>query len=475
MSNHLQSFIKNITDSNNTGNDETKRSDQWDKIEEISKFIRTLGKVDETLATLDDLDDDDSDDDYNYGGATDYDEDHDAEKDIDKILDIDKMITNMENYEKNIQSQLNNMSMTDEHKQPAKILQLIDEQDKILEAIQQSDKVQQVVSQQVNVRQQVVSQQVEKQEQEQYETKNSKKDVKTDKSQLTCPITLEPFKDPVFFIDDGFTYEKEALSEWLEKKPKLSPMGFPIKTNKYVPNRTFANNFICPITLCEMVDPVIIIECGMTYEHDALMKLLKETYCKNWRIKLEFNFGKLGEEKITVLSNKVLWKEEHTAERKEFVMPSRKVYKGFQYSDYYKDTKHKDESCKVINIGRYISICEHDDGDNYKARNKKFTNSMFYRGCVKGRKIINCIFIDCVFKDVCFCSNFKNCRFDKCTFIKPTMSSEFHCNGTEFNKCLMVYPEIHKHDTGCYVKYCTSIPEIIDNFKKRGAIKVDIE
>ena len=52
--------------------------------------------------------------------------------------------------------------------------------------------------------------------------------------QLTCPITLFPFIEPLFLECDQFTYEKSALLEWFKGKQSLSPMGFPLTSDKYV-------------------------------------------------------------------------------------------------------------------------------------------------------------------------------------------------------------------------------------------------
>uniref|UniRef100_A0A7S0DVA6 Uncharacterized protein n=1 Tax=Amorphochlora amoebiformis TaxID=1561963 RepID=A0A7S0DVA6_9EUKA len=45
-----------------------------------------------------------------------------------------------------------------------------------------------------------------------------------------CPITLEPFKDPVILVDDGHVYERAAIEEWLTNHD-LNPMtNLPLKS-----------------------------------------------------------------------------------------------------------------------------------------------------------------------------------------------------------------------------------------------------
>jgi hypothetical protein len=40
--------------------------------------------------------------------------------------------------------------------------------------------------------------------------------------ELTCPITLKTFQDPVF-AGDGHTYERSAISEWIDRAAQGTP------------------------------------------------------------------------------------------------------------------------------------------------------------------------------------------------------------------------------------------------------------
>jgi len=54
---------------------------------------------------------------------------------------------------------------------------------------------------------------------------------------LTCPITLELFVDPVL-ADDGYTYERSAIVEWIKNHNATSPMTRqPIKIKELKTNR----------------------------------------------------------------------------------------------------------------------------------------------------------------------------------------------------------------------------------------------
>eukprot|EP00884_Botryococcus_braunii_P008662 jgi/Botrbrau1/17798/Bobra.0127s0047.1 len=50
-----------------------------------------------------------------------------------------------------------------------------------------------------------------------------------------CPITLEPFKDPVV-LSDGYTYERQNIEEWLKTKTASPVTGRELPDTKLIPN-----------------------------------------------------------------------------------------------------------------------------------------------------------------------------------------------------------------------------------------------
>lgn len=52
-----------------------------------------------------------------------------------------------------------------------------------------------------------------------------------------CPISWEVFKDPVI-LEDGFTYEKKSISEWLSKHKTSPNTNCKIYSKKLIPNKT---------------------------------------------------------------------------------------------------------------------------------------------------------------------------------------------------------------------------------------------
>ena len=57
----------------------------------------------------------------------------------------------------------------------------------------------------------------------------------TDMESSKCPITQETFEDPVIG-EDGHTYERKAIINWLTKKPTSPFTGQPINVNTLRPN-----------------------------------------------------------------------------------------------------------------------------------------------------------------------------------------------------------------------------------------------
>ena len=57
---------------------------------------------------------------------------------------------------------------------------------------------------------------------------------------MVCPITYVKFKDPVL-TEDGITYEKEAIQNWLRTHSKSPCTNIPLRTRLLVKNRSLQN------------------------------------------------------------------------------------------------------------------------------------------------------------------------------------------------------------------------------------------
>lgn len=93
------------------------------------------------------------------------------------------------------------------------------------------------------------------------------------KVEHTCPITLMPFNRPWILLEDGFTYEKDAIEQWLEKNPFRSPMVGKLSSATLLPNCTVKKmDSTCPITLEPFQEPYYCVEDGHTYEKKAIIE-----------------------------------------------------------------------------------------------------------------------------------------------------------------------------------------------------------
>ena len=254
-----------------------------------------------------------------------------------------------------------------------------------------------------------------------------------------CPILHEPCVDPVLLVDDGITYERAAITKWMEDH-STSPSGTVLQTKKLISNLAVKHRItICSFSKEEYRDPIIVEQVGMTYEHDDLVALIKQTLCKYKYICLQG----LSWREIRCHSNKALWKDEYAAERKPFTMPEMKIYPGYIHTP--------ETMVRLYAPGSTIDASSFSEGKfNKKIENLVFHYAAFESGCIKGIRLINCYFYRCTFS-CCMCSLFKNCRFEECHF-KEVMfiDTKFYCRGSAFIDCLFR----DKRDTRCGAREC---------------------
>lgn len=98
---------------------------------------------------------------------------------------------------------------------------------------------------------------------------------------LCCPITGEPFTDPVI-IASGHTFERTAILEWFKNHNTCPMTRMIVNTDNIIANinlRLFINyvdsmSITCPLNRKLMEDPVVI-ESGHTFERKAIEKWIK--------------------------------------------------------------------------------------------------------------------------------------------------------------------------------------------------------
>jgi len=135
---------------------------------------------------------------------------------------------------------------------------------------------------------------------------------------LTCPITLEPLSDPCILLEDGFTYDGAAITQWLATTPNRSPMIGAISSGTVRCNYTVRKGeSVCPITKEAFEEPYFCVEDGHTYEKSAILqwfesklleKLEHETALPDSMI-IRSPASGISLSSLTLYPNKVLFKK----------------------------------------------------------------------------------------------------------------------------------------------------------------------
>lgn len=127
---------------------------------------------------------------------------------------------------------------------------------------------------------------------------------------LVCPITHNPFIDPVLLACDGYTYERQAIEEWISKGHELTPTGLPLSSKpQLIKNVAIGNETV-------FKDPILVGENGLTYEHAKLLAMVEDTIKTDRPIILE---GMMYHS-IQCYQNKALWLDGYDPERKPLLV-----------------------------------------------------------------------------------------------------------------------------------------------------------
>jgi hypothetical protein len=95
---------------------------------------------------------------------------------------------------------------------------------------------------------------------------------------LNCPLTKKRINRSVVLVDDGYSYEKEAIEDWFKKNNTSQVTGKIIESKECIENfllQAIINGeeyeFNCPISSETMFDPVLIIT-GHTFDRVSIKK-----------------------------------------------------------------------------------------------------------------------------------------------------------------------------------------------------------
>lgn len=310
----------------------------------------------------------------------------------------------------------------------------------------------------------------------------------------TCPITLEPFEKPYILLEDGFTYEEVDITEWLDDNPNMSPLIRQIPSATLYPNKAALQKHpICPLTKQPFKEAYYCIEDGHTYEKDAIIKWFKKT-TKGQLPPLCFTSpsGKYGLNGLTLYPNKILFKANLPADQEPIKLrvDVSKLHATFEnnlrciYDSEIRDlilkwTQKQDQRIEILEeiherrkaLGldvlqttsfEYVDLSELDLSHmQLNSLCQKFAQ-------IKGANFEGTIFTNCYFAG----ANLLNCNMRNTTFI----NSSFSHNRTSFFKTDMhkavfnLKCTIEKADTWGIVKTRDGFK---DELIARGALNVD--
>lgn len=91
---------------------------------------------------------------------------------------------------------------------------------------------------------------------------------------LICPIAKDT--RAWILLEDGFTYEKDAIDSWLEAHPLTSPIIGAIPSATLGPNYYGLWSPICPISNRPFQEPYYCVQDCYTYERSAIIELFEE-------------------------------------------------------------------------------------------------------------------------------------------------------------------------------------------------------
>lgn len=319
-----------------------------------------------------------------------------------------------------------------------------------------------------------------------------------------CPITLMPFTRPWILLEDGFTYEKSAIEQWLTSNPNRSPMIGEIPSATLLPNCTIKRKVsICPITQEPFQEPYYCVEDGQTYEKDAILKWFEVKVRENLeaeaflQIVVRSPASGVDLHSLTLYPNKILFNKGIPEEQKSvvFTIDINKIVSDYSKSESQEVKCIFDSEIRGL-IERYAN--EKDD-EKKKDLKRQIDERRVHLGLdvrktsygsldlshlnlskmnLEGLAQKSSIFKETDLSD----SILKNCYLGRCRFLNCNMQRTFfiHCNftgedvsffGTDMKDAII--------NADCYLENgrtwnrITNWSDFKAELSRRGAINVD--
>jgi len=289
---------------------------------------------------------------------------------------------------------------------------------------------------------------------------------------LNCPLTEKLIKCPVVLVSDGYSYEKEALHEWL-KTNNISPLTGKILENKeYIKNFTleeFINEkkyeFNCPISYNQMIDPVLIIT-GHTFDKVSIEKHFLKKNTNPLTNELLTNTRLISNNTIRNLIYDYLdnrGKKRKISEIIDFLIR----IDNLEILDVIKEMSSTYEK----NHNMYMKICKVVENYIEKNNKNKLKNDIINAGCIKYIMDIitfyNINYSDCE-SETCFYEYFYICASNILLLLSNTKKSLYENEIINANGINVIISAIENNinNTAILVSMCTILYNLSKTFSK---------
>ena len=236
---------------------------------------------------------------------------------------------------------------------------------------------------------------------------------------FTCIITgCEP-EDPVYYVDDGQTYERDAIVRYLNeyRHTGRTPVGLPIVLGRLIPNNVIKMKYTrCPLSNSEIRNPIIVANDGHTYDKDALVNEFRRTICIGdpitlpsgictYTLDMYHNFA-FNDMRSSVNSSRI----DQTVNNSNLIINHRSDTESFRVNDIVDNWTINGDIHRRIKFDILRELRTIDQSNS--VFNKKFMSC----NVIINGKYTDCVFINCIVRCTTSRSMLSNCVFRNCVF-----------------------------------------------------------
>jgi hypothetical protein len=290
-----------------------------------------------------------------------------------------------------------------------------------------------------------------------------------------CPLTGKLIKYPVVLVCDGYSYDKEAIKEWLTKNNTSPVTGKILESKEYIENFLLQaiingeeSESICPISAETMCEPVLTIT-GHTFEK----KSIERHFLKNYTNPLtnEVLIDRRLIPNNTIRNNIYNSLDNRGKKRKisEIIKFLTRI-DNLEILDVIKEMSSSYEK----NHNMYMKICKVVENYIEKNNKNKLKNDIINAGCIKYIieiiKFYNKNYSDCE-SETCFYECFYVCVSNIFLLLSSTKKSSYENQIIDANGINVIISAIENNikNTSILVSMCM----LLCNFSKTFSKLVD--